>query len=117
MVQNRQNDLYTFVAAISNRVYSGAIGNRGYGRKIVKMIWLTMNHAQNFIFPETCQPCKDWPNLNIGKLFLDVCSGKGAMRKFRKKVFRKCEESFGILCKNRLIPWLRRGSGSANGQA
>ena len=46
VVQNRRSDLCNFVAAISNRVYSGAIGNRGYGRQIVKMAWLTINHAQ-----------------------------------------------------------------------
>jgi len=45
MVQNRRNDLYNFVAAISNRVRVNAIGNRGYGRKFVKMIWLKMNHT------------------------------------------------------------------------
>jgi len=46
VVQNRRNDLCNFVAAISNRASVNAIGNRGYGRKIGKMAWLTINHAQ-----------------------------------------------------------------------
>jgi hypothetical protein len=48
MVHCKPNHLYKFssVAAISNRVYSGAIGNRGY--EIVKVIAPVLNHAQIF---------------------------------------------------------------------
>jgi hypothetical protein len=46
MVHFKPTHLYKFlpVAAISNRVYSGAIGNRGY--EIVKVVSSVLNYAE-----------------------------------------------------------------------
>ena len=58
MVHCKLNYLYNFspVAAISNRVYSGAIGNRGY--EIVKFFSSVLNHALSFVaYTAVCTGC------------------------------------------------------------
>jgi hypothetical protein len=63
MVHCKPNHLYNFspVAAISNRVYSGAIGNRGY--EIVKVVSSVLNHASFFIVAMN----------NDGQIFFQLC--------------------------------------------